>query len=126
MLWRRGGKRKETLQLRITLEFEYLHRKIRCEMLIGGDDITNDVITLGTCFSIFAYIRALFRFALIGGNLTTQSTGAAAELEVEFKFQRRTLRLSFLFRPAARASPRACSQPTFVLYPGKIDFIRTY
>ena len=30
----------------------------RCEMLIGGDDISNDVITLGTCFSMFVYIRA--------------------------------------------------------------------
>ena len=35
-----------------SLEFEYLHRKSRCEMLIGGDDISNDVITLGTCFFI--------------------------------------------------------------------------
>ena len=38
-------------------------------MLIGGDDISNDVITLGTCF-----IQYLFTFALIGGNLTAQST----------------------------------------------------
>ena len=45
-------------------------------MLIGGDDISNDVITLGTCFSMFVYIRARFRFSLIGGNLTVQSTGS--------------------------------------------------
>ena len=38
-------------------------------MLIGGD--SNEVITH---FSMFAYIRARFRFALIGGNLTAQST----------------------------------------------------
>ena len=44
-------------------------------MLIGGDDISNDVITLGTCFSIFVYIRACFRFVLIIGKLTAQSTG---------------------------------------------------
>ena len=44
-------------------------------MLIGGDDISNDVITFGTWFSMFVYIRAHFRFALIGGNLTVQSTG---------------------------------------------------
>ena len=31
-----------------SLEFEYLHRESRCEMLIGGDDISNDVITFGT------------------------------------------------------------------------------
>ena len=43
-------------------------------MLIGGDDISNDAITLGTCLSMFVYNRARFRFALIGGNLTAQST----------------------------------------------------
>ena len=48
------------------LEFEYLHRKSQCKMLIGRDDISNDVITLGTCFSRFVYIRARIRFALIG------------------------------------------------------------
>ena len=42
-------------------------------MLIGGDDISKDVI-YGTCFSMFVYIRASFCFVLIGGNLTTQST----------------------------------------------------
>ena len=47
-------------------------------MLIGGDDISNDVITLGTCFSMFVYIRACFRFVLIVGNLTAQSTVDAA------------------------------------------------
>ena len=36
----------------------YLHRKSLLEMLIGGDDISNDVITLGTCFSMFVYILA--------------------------------------------------------------------
>ena len=45
-------------------------------MLIGGDGISNDVITLGTCFSMSVYIRARFRFLLIGGNLTAQSTGS--------------------------------------------------
>ena len=45
-------------------------------MLIGGDDISNDVITLARYFSTFAYIRARLRFALIGGNLTAQSMGS--------------------------------------------------
>ena len=43
-------------------------------MLIGEDDISYDVITLGTCFSTFVYICARFRFSLIHGNLTAQST----------------------------------------------------
>ena len=45
-------------------------------MLIGGDDLFKDVITLGKCFSMVIYIRARFRFALIGGNLTAQLTGS--------------------------------------------------
>ena len=57
-------------------KFEYLHQKSRCEMLIGGNDISNDVSTLGMCFSMFVYILALFCFVLIGGNLTAQLTGS--------------------------------------------------
>ena len=46
-------------------------------MLIGGDDISNDVITIGTCFSIFflTLARARFCFALIGGNLSVDGDG---------------------------------------------------
>ena len=43
-------------------------------MLIGGDDIGNDIIIPGTCFSMFVNIQAHFHFALIGGHLTAQST----------------------------------------------------
>ena len=45
-------------------------------MLIGRDDISNDIITIGTCFSMFVYIHASFRFVLIGGNMTAQSMGS--------------------------------------------------
>ena len=45
-------------------------------MLIGGDDISNDVITLGTCFSMFVYMRALYCLVLIGGNPTAQLMGS--------------------------------------------------
>ena len=63
--WEKEGQHSTTF-----LEFEYLHRKSRCKMLIGGDDIGYDVIIPGTCFSMFVYIRVLFRFTLMGGNLT--------------------------------------------------------
>ena len=56
-----AGRDKKGELATTSLEFEYLHRKSRCEMLIGGDDISNDVITLGTCFSMFVYIRADWR-----------------------------------------------------------------
>ena len=45
-------------------------------MLIGIDDISNDIITIGMCFSMFVYIHAHFRFALNGRNLTAQWTGS--------------------------------------------------
>ena len=64
-----AGREKEGELATTSLEFEHLHRKSRCEMLIGGNDISNDVITLGTCFSMFVYIRTRFNFSLIGGNL---------------------------------------------------------
>ena len=87
-----------------SLEFDYLHRKYRCETLMGGGDISNDVITLGTCFSMSVYIRARFRFMLIGRNLTSQSTGSHRGIgDVA------TSSPSFS-RLAARAPRRACSQ----------------
>ena len=64
-----AGREKKGELATTSLEFEYLHRKSRCEMLIGGNDISNDVITLGTCLSMFVYIRTRFNFSLIGGNL---------------------------------------------------------
>ena len=38
---------KERGLANMSLEFEYLHLESWCKMLIGGDDISNDVITLG-------------------------------------------------------------------------------
>ena len=71
MGWRKEGELATT-----SLEFEYLCRKSQCEMLIGGDDISNDVITLALCFSMFVFFCTCFHFVLIGGNLTAQLTGS--------------------------------------------------
>ena len=69
-----AGREQEQELATTSLEIEYLHQKSLCKMLIGGDDISNDIITLGTCFSMFGYIRAIFHFTPIGGNLAAQST----------------------------------------------------
>ena len=52
-----GGPEKEGQLAAMSLEFEYLHGKSWCEMLIGRDDISNyyDVIALGACFHMFFY-----------------------------------------------------------------------
>ena len=48
-----AGREKEGEFATISLKFEDLHRKTRCEMQIGGDDISNDVINLEACFHVF-------------------------------------------------------------------------
>ena len=40
------GWEKERELATTSLEFEYLHRKNGCEMLVGGDDIRNDVSSI--------------------------------------------------------------------------------
>ena len=74
------GRENERKLATTSLEFEDLHRKSQCEMLIGEGDIGNVVISLGTCLSMLVYIRARFRFALIGGNLKAQSSGSHREI----------------------------------------------
>ena len=74
-------------------------------MLIGGGDISNDMITLDTCFSLFAYIHACFRFALVGKNLTAQSMGCHRGIVGGIQFQRHTCQLSFLFLPCCQSIP---------------------
>ena len=53
---------------------------MRNAMLIGGDDISSDIITLGRCFSMFVHIHAHFHFVLIGGNLTAKSVARVKNL----------------------------------------------
>ena len=52
--------------------FEILDSDWLCDEVTS---ITTDVITLGTCFSMFVYIRGCFRFVVIDGNLTAQLMG---------------------------------------------------
>ena len=52
-------------------------------MLIGGDDISKDVITLGTSFSI-VYIRVRFHWVLIGGNLCTTRNDPRPQMIPQF------------------------------------------
>ena len=69
-------------------------------MLIGVDDISNDVITLGTCFSVFVYICILFHFMLMAGNLTSQLTrshrGIGGGIQIPEMY---SCNLSILFQP---------------------------
>ena len=98
------GREKEGELATTSLEFEYLHRKSRCPMLIGGDDISNDVII---------YIRARFRFALIGGKLTAQSTGNHKEVGGGIQIpETYSCKLFFLFPLRRQSARKARSQAT--------------
>jgi len=76
-------------------------------MVIGGDDISSDIITLGTCFSMFVYIRARFRFAMIGGNLTAQSMGSSRGIGggIQIPETDCSCKLSFHFPPCRSGAP---------------------
>ena len=59
----RGGEGRREEELATTsLEFEYRHREGRCEMLIGGDDFSNDAIVF-QCLPSFALVSASYLFA---------------------------------------------------------------
>ena len=58
-----SGQEEEGELAAMSLQFENLDQKSQCEMLIGGDDISNDVITLGACLHVF--FQCLFSFTLI-------------------------------------------------------------
>ena len=66
----------------------------------SANDISNDVITLGMCFSPSVCIHARFCYALTGGNLIAQSSGSQRGIGGGIQ--------SFSC-PAARAPQRACS-----------------
>ena len=79
-----AGQEKEGELATTSLEFKYLHRKIQCKMLTS-----NDVITIGTCFSTFVYIRTRFRFALTDENLTAESKGSQKKIRGEIQIPER-------------------------------------
>ena len=103
------GQEKEGELAITSLEFEYLHRKNRCEMLIGGDDISNDVITLGACFLVFFNVCLHLRsFPLCADwrNLAAQSTGSHRGIGERVE-RVRSYKLSFLFPPRRQSAPES-------------------
>ena len=76
-------------------------------MLIGEDDISNDIITLGTCFSMFVYICNRFRFP-------GQVRSVDGEPQENWRWNsnsRDVVASSPSFsHPTARVPRRACSQ----------------
>ena len=95
-----AGREKEGELATTALEFEYLHQKSQCKMLIGRDDISNDVITLGTCFSMF-FLRSLSFPLHADWQKSDRGIGGG------MKFQRCSCKLSFLFPPCHQSAPES-------------------
>ena len=72
-LWRWGGKRNENLQLRLW-NLNICIEKIDVKCWLVEMTLVMTSVPSFTWFSMFVYIHTCFRFALIGGNLTAQST----------------------------------------------------
>ena len=77
-------------------------------MLIGGDDIRNDVITLGTCFSMFVDIGA--RFADWQESDCSVDGGPKGHWRWNSNFRDVVASSPSVSCPAARMSRRTCSQ----------------
>ena len=83
----------------------------KCEILSGGDDISNDVITLGTCFSMFVLHSRSFPL-----HADWRKSDSSVDGEPQGNWRRNSnsgdvVASSPTFsRPAARAPWRACSQ----------------
>ena len=80
-------------------------------MLIGRDDISKDVSTLGACFHVFFNVCLHSCWFLLCADWwksdSLSQCGATGELEAEFKFQRHSCKLSFLFSALLPERPRA-------------------
>ena len=102
---RSGGRRGKKRELATTSPLS------RCEMLIGANDISNDVNTLGTCFSMFAHILARFRFALIG-----ESTESHREIGGGIQIPETQLQALLPFAAPSPERPGELARRLFLFY----------
>ena len=98
-LWRRVGKGRSTCNY-VSLIWISASKKSMQNADLRSDDVSNDIITLGMCFSLFVYLH-LCSFLLRADWWKSDNSvdGETRELEVEFKFKRCSCKLSFLFPP---------------------------
>ena len=96
-LWWRGGNRKESLQL-CFWKLNICMQKVDAKCCLAKMTLLMMSLPLARVF------QCLFKFALIGGNLTTQLTGSHGIWWWSIKFQRCSCMLSFLFLPCRQSA----------------------
>ena len=117
------GQEKEGELAITSLEFEHLHRKSRCKMLIDGDDIINDVITLCTCCSIFVYICDLSASHWLALRLIDSSVDGEPPRNWRWNSNSREVVASSpsFFHPTTRVPWKACLQAIWCTMIGLIS-----
>ena len=112
-----AGQEKEGELATMSLEFEYLHRKCQCKMLIGRDDISKDVITLDACFHVFFNVCLHSCWFPLCADWWKSDSSVDVEPLGNWRQNSnfRDVALLPFFCPAAARAPRsACSQATSV------------
>ena len=114
-----AGREKEGELSTTSLKIEYLSR---CEMLIGGDDISNDVITIGAYFHVFFSVCLRSRSSPLRANWREFGSPVDGEPPGNWRrnsYSRDVVASSASFcRSAASAPWRACSQTTYAQFKG--------
>ena len=102
--WWRGGKRKESLQLHLR-NLNVCIKKGDAKCSLAEMTLVMTSLTFACVYNVCLHSYWLVEIGQPG------QWGATGELEVEFKFQRRSCKLTPSFSsPTARAPRRACSQ----------------
>ena len=105
-LWRPEGKRKESLLLRPWNLNIYIEK-------VGAKCWLAEMTLVVTSLPLARVFQCLFTFALVLASRwlveiwQLNRQGATGELEVEFNFQRRSCKLSFLFLPRRQSAPES-------------------
>ena len=105
-LWRWDGKRKDSLQLRLW-NLNICIEKVDAKCWLAEMTLVMTLLPLAHVF------QCLFTFALVSASRRLAEIwrlsrrGATGELEVEFKFQMRSCKLSFLFPPHRQSAPES-------------------
>ena len=103
-LCRRGGKRKESLKIRLW-NLSICIEKVVAKCWLAEMTLVMTWLPLARafqCLFTFVLVSASHWLAEIWQLSRRQATG---KLEVEFKFQRRSCKLSFLFPPSRQSAP---------------------
>ena len=85
-----------------------LHRKNLCEMLVGGDDISNDVSSIfHMVFNVCLHSHLFPLCADWWKSDSSVDVVPQGNFEAKFKFQRHGCKLSFLFLPCIQIAPES-------------------